>query len=75
MKFDSNNPLTEEQINNLNDDDLFIYLDNKSKYLKDFSKPLDTKHVKTFLVASKKGSSITDDDFKVIKKLGKKGDS
>lgn len=73
MIFDPNNPLTEEQINNLSDDDLFMYLDSKSSYLKNFSRPLDTNHVKTFLVASK-GSEITKEDIKTIKRLGRMGD-
>jgi len=71
MKFDPENPLTEHQINDLNDDDLFEYLDDKSKYLSNFSKPLDTKHVKTYLVASK-SSPITDEDFKTINRLAKR---
>jgi septin family protein len=73
MKFDPKNPLTEEEIYNLSDTDIFEYLDQKSIYLKSFSKPLDTNHVKTYFVASK-GSKITNDDIKIIKKLGKKGD-
>lgn len=73
MKYNPNNPLTEEQVNNLSDDELFIYLDSKSSYLKKYTRPLDTNHVKTYLVASK-GSSITDEDIKTIKRLGKKGD-
>jgi septin family protein len=73
MKFDYKNLLTEEQINNLSDDDLFEYLDEKTKWLKQFSKPLDTNHVKTYLVASK-GTTISNQDIKTIKKLGRKGD-
>ena len=71
MKFDPKAPLTEQQINELNDDDLFEYLDDKSKYLSNFTKPLDTKHAKVFLVASK-NSPITNEDLKVISKLAKR---
>lgn len=73
MKYDSNNPLTEEQINSLNDDELFEYLDSRAQYLKKYSRPLDTYHAKQFLAATK-GGGITMDELKRAKEIGSIGD-
>jgi hypothetical protein len=73
MKYDSNNPLTEEQINSLNDDELFEYLDSRVEYLKKYSRPLDTYHTKQFLAASK-GGQISEDELKRAKEIGSIGD-
>jgi hypothetical protein len=73
MKYDSNNPLTEEQINSLNDDELFEYLDSRAEYLKKYSRPLDTYHTKQFLAATK-GGEITEEELKRAKEIGRVGD-
>ena len=73
MKYDSNNPLTEEQINLLNDDELFEYLDSRAEYLKKYSRPLDTYHSKQFLAATK-GGEVTKEELKRAKEIGSIGD-
>jgi hypothetical protein len=73
MKYNPENPLTEDQINQLNDDDLFDYLDSRAEYLKKYSRPLDTYHTKQFLAATK-GGEITEEDLKRAKEIGKVGD-
>lgn len=73
MKYDPQLPLTEEQINGLEDDLLFQYLDSRATYLKNFSRPLDTYHTKQFLSATK-GGEITADELKRAKEIGSVGD-
>jgi hypothetical protein len=73
MKYKPENPLTEEQINQLNDDDLFTYLDSRAEYLKKYSRPLDTYHTKQFLAATK-GGEITEGELKRAKEIGRIGD-
>jgi len=73
MKYNPETPLTEEEINRLSDDDVFEYLDSKSTYLKQFSKPLDTYHTKQFL-AGTKGGEVTKDELKRAKEIGRVGD-
>lgn len=73
MKYDPNNPLTESEINSMDDDTLFVYLDSRAEYLKKYSRPLDTYHTKQFLAVSN-GGKITDEELKNAKKIGKVGD-
>ena len=73
MKYNPENPLTEDQINQLNDDDLFDYLDSRAEYLKKYSRPLDTYHTKQFLAATK-GGEVTAEELKMAKEIGKAGD-
>ena len=47
MKYNPQNPLTEEEVNQLGDDVLFEYLDSRAEYLKKYSRPLDTYHTKS----------------------------
>lgn len=76
MIYDPNNELTEEQIESLSEDEFFEYIDSKAEYLKKFSKPLDTYHLKQFNAADMgvRGEEITMDDLKRIKKLGKENE-
>lgn len=79
MKYNPNNPLNEEELNKLGEEDFdsFLeYLDSKAEYLKKFTKPLDTYHLKKFasLDASDKGESLNDDDLKKLNKLGKQNE-
>ena len=51
MKYDHNNPLSDEELDKLaeKDFDLFLdYLDSKTAYLKQFTKPLSSYHTKRF---------------------------
>ena len=73
MKYDPNKPLSESEINSMDDDTLFTYLDSRAEYLKKYSRPLDTYHTKQFLVASS-GGKITEEEIKTAKKIGKVGD-
>lgn len=76
MIYDPNNELTEEQMSQLTEDEFFEYLDTKAEYLKKFTKPLDTYHIKQFNAADagSRGEEITMDDLKRMKKLGKENE-
>ena len=77
MIYDPNNELTEEQMMSLSEDEFFEYIDSKAEYLKKFSKPLDTYHLKQFNAADmgQRGEEITMDELKRIKKLGKENEA
>ena len=56
MKFDPQNELTDEQLDELanqNFDDFLDYLDQKAAHLKQFTKPLDAYHLKRFAAQTK----------------------
>ena len=76
MIFDPTNELTDDQLELLSDDNLFEYLDAKADYLKQFTKPLDTHHLKQFSAADMglRNKEVTLDDLKRIKKLGKENE-
>lgn len=79
MKYNPNNPLNEEELNKLGEadfDSFLEYLDSKADYLKNFTKPLDTYHLKKFasLDATDKGESLNDDDLKKLNKLGRQNE-
>ena len=76
MKYDFNNPLSGEELDKLaeKDFDLFLdYLDQKTEYLKQFSKPLSSYHTKNFASLSLKqqGKEITEEELKKADKIGK----
>jgi hypothetical protein len=73
MKYDPKNELTDAEMNSLDETSFFEYLDSKTKYLKQFTQPLDTYHTKQFLAATK-GSEITTEELIMAKKIGKAGD-
>jgi len=73
MKYDPQSPLSEDEINGLDDDALFAYLDSRAEYLKNYSRPLDTYHTKQFLAATK-GGEVTAEELKMAKEIGKAGD-
>jgi hypothetical protein len=76
MIYDPNNELTEEQMEALSEDAFLEYLDTKAEYLKQFTKPLDTYHIKQFNAADagSRGVDLTMDDLKRMKKLGKQNE-
>ena len=79
MIYDPQNPLTEQELDKLGNEDFdsFLdYLDQKSNYLKQFTKPLDTYHLKKFasLDANDKGEALNDDDLTRLNKLGRKNE-
>ena len=79
MKYDPNNPLSDEQVDKLakEDFDKFLeYLDSQSEYLKKFTKPLSSYHTKRYasLNAAHQGKTISDDELKAAEKIGKKNE-
>ena len=55
VKYDPNNPLSEEELDKLGKEDFdsFLeYLDSKAEYLKQFTKPLGQYHTKRFAAAN-----------------------
>ena len=76
LKYDPKNPLTDKQLDEIaaHDFDKFLeYLDSKTEYLKQFTKPLSSYHTKRFASLSLKqqGKEITDDELKKAEKIGK----
>jgi len=76
MKYDPNNPLSDKELDKIaeKDFDMFLeYLDSKTAYLKQFSKPLSSYHTKRFTALSlaQQGKPITDKELKTAEKIGK----
>jgi len=79
MKYNPENPLTDEELDKLGNEDFdgFLeYLDGKSAHMKKFIKPLDTYHLKRFasMAATQHGKELTDDDLKKLSKMGKENE-
>jgi hypothetical protein len=74
VKYNHKTPLTEEQVMKLSETELFEYLDSKALYLKKFSEPLGEYHAKNFMAMSKGSGSLSDDELKLAKQIGRKGD-
>ena len=79
LKYDPNNPLTDKQLDEIAayDFDMFLeYLDSKTAYLKQYSKPLGKYHCKRFaaLDAKMSGKEITTKLIKDAEKIGQVGD-
>lgn len=79
MIYNPNNPLTDEQLDELgktNFDLVLEYLDSQSEYLQKFAKPLGTYHTKRFatLSAVDQGKEITDEVIKRAEKIGKENE-
>ena len=79
MIYDSNNPLSDEELDKLGNEDFdsFLkYLDSKAEYLKGFTKPLGQYHTKRFAAmdAQSRGEDITNDLIEKAGKIGKEGD-
>ena len=81
LKYDPDNPLTDEQLDKIAayDFDMFLeYLDSKTAYLKQFSKPLSAYHLKRFAAQAKMestGESLTTEEIKKLQKQGEKNDA
>jgi len=78
-KYDPNNPLSEEELDELGKVDFegFLeYLDSQSEYLKQFSKPLSSYHTKRYASLSLKqqGKEITDEELARADEIGKKNE-
>ena len=79
MKYDPNNPLSEEELDKLGEQDFdsFLeYLDGKTEYLKKFTNPLSSYHTKRFasLNAAFQGKTATDEELKIAENLGKQNE-
>jgi hypothetical protein len=79
LKYDPDNPLTDEQLDKIAayDFDMFLeYLDSKTEYLKTKVRPLNTHELKkiNFLDAASRGEEISDKRWDEIKKLGKENE-
>tara|TARA_B100000780_G_scaffold272125_1_gene233908 strand:+ start:367 stop:714 length:348 start_codon:yes stop_codon:yes gene_type:complete len=79
MIYDHENPLTDEELELLgeeNFDDFLDYIDQKAEYLKQFTKPLSSYHTKRYasLEAASKGKKITDETLKTANDIGRKNE-
>ena len=76
VKYDPNNPLSDEELDKLGKEDFdkFLeYLDSKTAYLKQFSKPLDAYHLKRFAAQDMKDKTGEMLGVEELKKLQKQG--
>ena len=76
ISFNPDNQLSDEELDKLaeKDFDAFLdYLDQKSEYLRKYTKPLDEYHVKRFMSMDNaiNGKDITNDTVKTAKKIAK----
>jgi len=79
MKYDHENPLSEKELELLgeeNFDSFLAYLDSKTEYLKQFTKPLSSYHTKRFasLTLAQQGKTITDEELKKANDIGRKNE-
>lgn len=76
MIFDPNNPLSDQQINKLSENDFFAYLDSKSAYLKTISRPLSAYECKQFtsLNCKNTGQELTIEKIKSAEEIGKQNE-
>ena len=77
MIYDHENPLTDEELDKLGEEDFdkFLeYLDSKTAYLKQFTKPLSSYHTKRFTALSlaQQGKEITDEELSKANEIGRK---
>jgi len=79
VKYDPENPLSDEELDKIaeKDFDMFLdYLDQKSEYLKQFSKPLSSYHTKRYasISAATQGKQLTDEALKKAGEIGKENE-
>ena len=79
MKYDPNNELTDEQLDELGKTDfdaVLEYLDSQAEYLKQFTKPLSSYHTKRFasVSAAMQGKQITEEELKKADEIGKQNE-
>lgn len=80
MKYDPNNPLTDEQLEELaeKDFDMFLeYLDSQSEYLRQDVRPLNAYEVKRMagLTAAMQGRQLSDEEWERAKEIGKENEN
>lgn len=79
MKYDPNNPISDEELDKIakEDFDKFLeYLDSKSEYLKTKTRPLNSHELKkmAMLDARIKGKEVSDEEWESIKEMGKQNE-
>ncbi len=79
MIYDHENPLSEEELDELGKEDFdkFLdYLDAKAEHLKQFTKPLSSYHTKRYasLTSAQQGKTITDEELKKANDIGRKNE-
>ena len=79
MKFDPNNPLTEEELDKLGKEDFdsFLeYLDGQSEHLRKYTRPLNSHETKKMAAmnAALSGRKLTDEEFERAKEIGKQNE-
>jgi hypothetical protein len=79
MIYDHENPLSEEELDELGKEDFdkFLdYLDQKAEHLKQFTKPLSSYHTKRYasLTSAQQGKTITDEELKKANEIGRKNE-
>ena len=81
VKFDPKNELSDKELDALAEkdfDEFLDYLDQKTAYLKQFTKPLDAYHLKRFASQAKmeaSGEALTTEEIKKLQKLGEKNEA
>lgn len=73
IQYNPESELTQNELNALDEKQFFEYLDSKTNYLKQFTRPLDTYHAKTF-AALANGGNLSTEELKTAKEIGKIGD-
>jgi hypothetical protein len=79
MIYDHENPLSEEELDELgkeNFDKFLDYLDAKAEHLKQFTKPLSSYHTKRYasLTSAQQGKTLTDEELKKANEIGRKNE-
>ena len=79
MKYDPNNPISDEELDKIakEDFDKFLeYLDSKTAYLKSKTRPLNSHEMKKFaaMAAANEGRTISDEELERAKKIGKENE-
>jgi hypothetical protein len=79
MIYDHENPLSEEELDELgkeNFDKFLDYIDQKAEHLKQFTKPLSSYHTKRYasLTSAQQGKTITDEELKKANDIGRKNE-
>lgn len=73
MKYNPEQELTPNELNCLDEKEFFEYLDSRAQYLKQFTRPLDTYHAKTF-AALTNGGELSTEELRTAKEIGRIGD-
>ena len=79
MKYDPNNPLSEQELDKLGKEDFdsFLeYLDRQSEHLRKHSRPLNSHETKKMaaITAAMSGRQLTDEEFERAKEIGKQNE-